>query len=275
VTPRSRDELIEAIGWLKTCCSSFFTLGGGSNVLIGDGVIDIPVLRTTETRDLRVSVDGENVFIDCAAGTKLSEVLALTIKEGWSGLEFAAGIPGTVGGALSGNAGTLRGAMDKSVVMVQTVEEDGSKHEWKADDMKWGYRRCGLLENTSRVVIGAKLKLSLSDRGLVLAAVKEALESRGLQPCGHRTAGCVFKNPQGHSAGMLLDRAECKGLVVGGARVSAAHANFIENMGACSARNIMQLALICKKRVFEMFGVTLSFEIKTLGIQEEDIYVGR
>jgi UDP-N-acetylmuramate dehydrogenase len=273
LSPRSAEELALSVRWLRSGGKSFFTLGGGSNVLIWDGVIDVPVLLTARVSDMRVYVEGGSAFIECSAGTRLSGVLSVAIKEGWSGLEFAAGIPGTVGGALAGNAGTLRGSVGPSVVKVRTVGEDGEMIERDARDIEWSYRRCGLPDGA--VVAGAVFKLSLSAKETVRAGVKEALDARRSQPVGYRTAGCVFKNPQGHSAGMLLDKAGCKGLIAGGARVSSVHANFIENMGGCSAEDIMNLALACKGRVLDMFGVTLEFEVRTLGVREGMLYGGR
>ncbi|MDR1470929.1 MAG: UDP-N-acetylmuramate dehydrogenase [Synergistaceae bacterium] len=274
LAPRSRDELIDAVRWAQSEGEGFFTLGGGSNVLIGDGPINVPVLLTAGVSDIELRVEGASAFIDCSAGAKLSNVLGIAIKEGWSGLEFAAGIPGTVGGAITGNAGALTGSAASSVVKVRTLEEDGETVERDSADMGWSYRRCGLIEGSGRVVTGASFKLSVSTGERVRAGVKEAIEARRLQPVGCRTAGCVFKNPQGQSAGMLLDKAGCKGLVQGDARVSSVHANFIENAGGCSARDIVRLAAMCRKMVFDMFGVTLDFEIKTLGVEEEMIYAG-
>jgi UDP-N-acetylmuramate dehydrogenase len=208
-----------------------------------------------------------DVLIVCGAGVDLRKIFALTIREGWSGLEFAAGIPGTVGGALMGNAGTRYGDIASAVRSARVVKADGTAENLNKDEINWGYRRSSLSEGEPLVISRVELALRESVREEVISSARLAIASRSLQPAGVRTAGCVFKNPPGERAGKLLDEAGCKGLSSGGARVSPVHANFIENCAGATAADIVKLAIECRQRVFERFGISLQFEIRSFGFR--------
>jgi UDP-N-acetylmuramate dehydrogenase len=197
----------------------------------------------------------------------MKEAVALSLENGWSGLECAAGIPGTVGGAVAGNAGSKTGAVGSSVERVVTLERDGSRAEWSGRGIDWGYRSCPLFEGGDRIAQRVTFRVRRSSRDEVARLAAETMRGRKFQPVSARTAGCVFKNPPGDSAGRLLDESGCKGISVGGARVSESHANFIENHSG-SALDIMSLALLCRKKVLAKFGTYLDFEIKTAGTWE-------
>ena len=267
-TPRNQDELVTAVRWARDNAADFYLLGGGSNVLISDGAIETPVILTTGMADVVARVSGEFAYLDCMSGAYLKDVLSLSVRNGWSGLECAAGIPGTVGGAVAGNVGTSQGFVGSVVESITTVEEDCSVAEWDGRTIDWAYRSCSLFTDAKRVAHKVTFGLRVMDRLEVAEAMKAAMSGRKSQPVTSRTAGCVFKNPDGNSAGRLLDTSGCKGMSVGGAKVSEAHANFIENDGSCTARDILALAEMCRKRVLEAFGVTLDFEVKTFGISE-------
>jgi UDP-N-acetylmuramate dehydrogenase len=272
-TPRNLGELVTAVRWARDNAADFYVLGGGSNVLISDGVIETPVILTTGMADVAVRVSGEFVYLDCMSGAQLKNVLSLSVRNGWSGLECAAGIPGTVGGAVAGNAGTSQGFVGAAVERITTVEEDGSVAEWHGREIDWAYRYCSLFTDAKRAAHEVTFRLRVTDdKSEVAKAMKSAMSGRKSQPVMSRTAGCVFRNPDGDSAGRLLDASGCKGMSVGGAKVSEAHANFIENDGSCTARDILILAEMCKKRVWEAFGTTLGFEVKFFGISEVCAY---
>jgi UDP-N-acetylmuramate dehydrogenase len=259
---------MKALMWIHGNADGFYVLGGGSNVLISDGTLDVPVVLTIGMSGTTARVSGSDIFLDCVCGTYMKDVLSLAVKKGWSGLEFAAGIPGTVGGATASNAGTATGSISSAIEIITTMEEDGSIAEWNGRDLDWAYRYCPLFGVQKRVALSVTLKLRASSPRIVAEGMKRAMEGRKSQPVTSRTAGCVFKNPSGDSAGRLLDASGCKGMSIGDARVSKVHANFIENDGSCTARDIIALALACRKRVEEAFGKSLCFEIKTLGIPE-------
>jgi UDP-N-acetylmuramate dehydrogenase len=268
LSPRGVDELAAAAGWALDNAGCFFALGGGSNVLIADGIIKTPVILTTGMSGIAARISGRGVYLDCLAGTPLKNVLSLSLKNGWSGLEHAAGIPGTVGGAVAGNAGTSLGSVGSSVEAITAVERGGSIVKWSGRDIEWGYRRCSVLEDKYCIAGEVTFRLNVDDREKVASAMRSAMNGRKSQPAAARTAGCVFKNPAGDSAGRLLDASGCKGMSVGGARVSERHSNFIENSGGCAARDILRLAAMCRERVLDVFGTALDFEIRMLGIPE-------
>ncbi len=266
ITPRNEREIADSFEWLKTEEIPFEVLGGGSNVLVAEGELPLALFRTSGLSRMDVSICGDNVWVECGTGVSLRSLFSLALRSGWSGLEFAAGIPGTVGGAIMGNAGTHEGEIRDIVSEVETVEFDGVARKWDASEITWDYRRCGLAEERRRILSGARLKLTVSSRESVFEASRASVLGRKAQPRGVRSAGCVFKNPPGDSAGRLLDASGCKSFFLGGARVSPVHANFIENHAGASAEDILSLALLCRKSVFEYFGVTLEFEIKLIGI---------
>jgi UDP-N-acetylmuramate dehydrogenase len=268
LAPGTSEELVTAVRWLHANRSGFYTLGGGSNVLISDGAIERPVLLTTGARGITVRQNGEYVFLECMAGVYIRDILVLAVREGWSGFEFTAGIPGTVGGAVAGNSGTADGNIGSVVEGIRTIETDGSVLWRNTSEIEWGYRNCSLFRESARVALAVILKLVQSDHERVSDLTKAAMLRRNSQPVKSRTAGCVFRNPKDDSAGRLLDASGCKGMSVGGARVSEVHANFIENIGGCTASDILTLAEKCRKRVFDVFGTPLRFEIKTLGFAD-------
>jgi UDP-N-acetylmuramate dehydrogenase len=264
-TPQCRDDLLRAVEWARDNAGDFYVLGGGSNVLIADGLLETPVILTTGMSGITVRNSGDAVYMDCLAGTCLKNVISLSVKNGWSGLECLSGIPGTVGGAVAGNAGTATGAIGPEVENLLAVEKDGSTIEWAGREIAWSYRHCPLFGSEKRVAMSVTFKMRVADRQGVAEAAKRVMEMRKSQPFASRTAGCVFKNPPSGSAGRLLDASGCKGMSVGGARVSDSHANFIENDGNCTAGDIMALAALCRKKVQNAFGTSLDFEIKTMG----------
>jgi UDP-N-acetylmuramate dehydrogenase len=260
--------LSRAVGLSRDAGRDFYVLGGGSNVLIADGVLETPVILTAGISGITVKNSGDEVYVDCLAGTCLKNVVSLAVKNGWSGLESAAGIPGTVGGAVAGNAGAAEDAIGLKVESVVTVEEDGSIAEWDGQKIAWGYRHCPLFSSVKRIALSVTFRMWAADKREVAATAREVMKGRKTQPLSSRTAGCVFKNPPSDSAGRLLDASGCKGMSVGGARVSETHANFIENYGNCAAADILALATACRKKVEQAFGTVLDFEIKTMGLPD-------
>lgn len=268
VAPLCEESLVLSVKWLSSEADDFYVLGGGSNTLVADGEIDTPVLLTTGMSKVEICRSGSDIFVKCGAGACLREIFMLAVREGWSGLEFAAGMPGTIGGALVGNAGTPLGDISSIVESVRVVRSGGVVENLKGNDIEWGYRKSGLMDGDAGVISMAVLKLRESAKDIVASNVMAAVKNRRSQPIGAKTAGCVFKNPPGDSAGRLLDVSGCKGLLVGGARVSPLHANFIENHAMSSAEDILNLAMTCRQKVRDMFGINLQFEIKAVGFHD-------
>ena len=246
-------------------------LGGGSNVLVADAGVRGLVIRT-RGGDVR-AIDEGHVRADAAV--TINGLVRWTINHGRAGLEAWAGTPGTVGGAIFGNAhfgGRLIGDL---VAEVRLVARDGTRTEVPADAMAFGYDRSRLQES-GEVLLSAVFRVSAGEPGGLRAIARESLAFRKrTQPLDTPSAGCIFQNPERGrdvvpdgipwSAGALVDRAGLKGAAAGGARVSPTHGNFIVNEGAATAAAIRALIDRCKRDVRDRFGVELREEIVYLG----------
>ena len=272
-TPRNEAELADVVTWFQAERAGFAILAGGSNVLLADGSIELPLISTKALGGVDIERDGDDVIVSCGAGASLKEVFALSLREGWSGLECTAGIPGTVGGAAVGNAGTKDGTVGMCFHSARVLNMAGFFEEVTGSAVEWRYRYSSLADGG--VLSRVRLRLTRSTTLDVHETARRAMRERSSQPFAARTAGCVFKNPAGYSAGRLIDEAGCKGFLVGGARVSVKHANFFENRGDASAADILTLVRICRERVQAKFGLELQLEIKMIGFPEEVLDVGQ
>lgn len=236
-----------------------YVIGGGSNILIPDG--KIPGL-TISTRRL-VSLTWRGKFsAEIEAGYSFPRLVSSLHGMNWGGLEFAVGIPGTLGGAIMGNAGAGGHGVCEFVDSVNTIDKSGSLKSIKRGEFEYAYRQCtlsggGMILASAVMTFRKKLPGDFEE---YLAF----MDKRKNQPTNSRSAGCTFKNPPGHSAGKLLDECGCKGLTVGGATVSDKHANFIINTGNAASEDVRELSELCAKKVFDGTGIILELEIKTL-----------
>lgn len=269
VSVSTEEELIDHLA-SHDLLGGFAVLGGGSNVLIADGEIDIPIVSTVGLKDIKIAREDESsVTLACGAGAQVARLVSLSRENAWSGLEDLAGIPGTIGGAVRGNAGTRRGSVGSAVQSLTILRPGGRKDKVSADRIDLGYRSCRLPFREDLIISEAELVLEKKDRDLVCQAIEEAKRTREGQPRGVRSAGCVFKNPKEAPAGKLLDDAGCKGLKVGGAVVSEHHANFIINSGGATSSDMMELIHLCAAKVAKDFGIALELEIKTIGMSAQ------
>ena len=235
-----------------------YILGGGSNVLFPDGLVKGIFISTLNLNSLEWRT---NLTVDVDAGFKLSTLLKEIRERGLAGLEFAAGIPGTLGGALSGNAGAGDHGVCELVDYVICLLPDGEIRTLNHDEISYGYRRSSLAEG-KKIILSARMTFRQAT-----PKDKDVLENfllrRGSQPHGLHNAGCTFKNPPGNfSAGKLLDDSGCKNLCVGDAVVSDVHANFILNRGHAASADVLKLIELCAERVYERTGIKLEPEIK-------------
>ena len=265
----------EACSAARECLAAgreLYILGGGSNVLIADGLLPAAVLCTGRLARASIerSVLADSYKVTLGAGFSTRELLAFALENCFGGLEFLTGIPGTIGGALWGSAGADGESLGAIVTSVETLERDGSERTYGRDELNWLYRSCPLDADKTLLALSCTLELRESPREQMVERIRHfALLKKG-QPLGRRTAGCVFKNPPGAAAGKMLDEAGCKGLRVGGAAVSQSHANFIENDGGALASDIYKLCELCRRRVEERYGVSLEYEIRFIGSFEEN-----
>ena len=234
-----------------------YIIGGGSNIVIPDGVVRG---LTISTRNLNSISWFNDTSAEIGAGFMLSHLVKILREKNIGGLEFTAGIPGTIGGAVSGNAGAGGHGVCEFVDSVKAVDSSGTLMTLTRGDFAYGYRSCSL----SGVII---VSATMSFRDCPAWSEDEysafAAKRKG-QPLGFRSAGCTFKNPEGDSAGRLLDVCGCKGLRCGDAVVSDKHANFIINCGNASSTDVMSLSEMCAHRVRESTGIKLEPEIKIL-----------
>lgn len=237
--------------------SPVYVLGGGSNIIFPDGLIRGLVLST---QNLNQITWHDDLSADIQAGCKLPVLVKALRDKNLGGLEFAAGIPGTLGGAVSGNAGAGGHGVCELVESILAVDSSGSFRVYNHEDFKFDYRSCSLAHE-SIIILSVKMKFRES-RPDDEEIYQKFLSLRKNQPLNFRSAGCTFKNPEGSSAGKLLDECGCKNLRVGGAVVSDRHANFILNTGNASSSDITDLIKICSDKVYDTTGIRLEQEIK-------------
>jgi len=254
--PPSSVAFIETIGRCRRAGIPFRVLGRGTNVLVADDGVPCAVVSTHGMRG--IAANGTTITACCGAG--LPRVLAFAAELGLSGLEPLAGIPGSIGGAVRMNAGTRHGCIDRLVQSVTVLTADDQIAHLSAEEVGFGYRSSGL---NGSVVLSATLKLEQSDRERVTRLMQEYRSRKAAtQPLGESSAGCVFKNPPGGSAGRILDGLGLKGAVQGGAAISDVHANFIVNRGDATAADVRALISRARAAALEALGVCLELEIE-------------
>ncbi len=238
-------------------------LGGGTNVLISDKGIRGIVLNLAHGL-CSISIKANRVI--CGAGILLSKLLKQVSKAELTGLEFVAGIPGTVGGAVTMNAGmeTKNTTIGNLVESVKVIDMNGNVSELEKEDLRFEYRKSNL---SGHIILEVKLKLKSGSKKEINDSISLFWEhKKSAQILDIPSAGCIFKNPDGHSAGRLIDQAGLKELAIGDAQVSEKHANFIVNNGNANAQDVLELIKKIKLTVFEKTGVKLEKEIKVIGI---------
>lgn len=261
VLPPTLAHLEAVVRWLYRCGEPFVVLGRGSNVLIADRGVRGVVVKTGRGQ-ARVRYDGVRVAVEC--GASLPHLSRRASERGLAGLEFAAGIPGSVGGAVVMNAGAHGCSMADVVTEVRALTPEGERR-WRGEELAFRYRE-SRFQREPGVVLEAELTLTRADPQETVARLEAWLSTRAeTQPLGPPSSGCVFRNPAGDFAGRLIDAAGAKGLRVGPAVVSDRHANYILNLGGAQASDVLRLMDIVRARVRAAFGVELETEIKLLG----------
>ncbi len=243
----------------------FLPLGGGTNVLVRDGGIEGVVIKCKAFGRIETIHDaGDAVELFAEAGVPLQKLVNVCRERGYAGMEGLTGIPGTLGGAICGNAGSYGCEIKDVLISVVILRADGSLERLRAEDLGFGYRSSRVLPGD--IVLSANLRMRKDDAGEV-AARTDAFFSRkkSAQPIWERSAGCVFKNPEGMSAGRMIDEAGCKGMRVGAIEVNGLHANFFVNRGEGRAADYLALMERVSGRVLERFGVQLEPEIRIVG----------
>jgi UDP-N-acetylmuramate dehydrogenase len=269
VFPADRADLAVLLRQVRDQGLASVVLGAGTNLLVRDGgyrgvVISLRRLdKVSITREYR-SIGGAYAVVVAEAGAPLARLLSFALEHGLRGMEFAAGIPGTVGGALCMNAGTAQGEIGDVVDSVTLLSPEGDEVLRHRDEMAFSYRSAQV--PAGHVILEAKLVLRTGEKDRIRSQVKESIRKRKeRQPLDQPNAGSMFKNPLDEAAGKLIESAGLKGLTVGRAQVSEKHANFIVNLGGASAADVLKLMEIIKERVLEVHKVRLEPEIKVIG----------
>lgn len=256
--PRTISDLSAVFGWIQEQHLPYVVLGGGTNALFtGNGYRGVVIW----TRGLKgIQIDETSVIV--SAGEPLSDIAKKLNRKGLSGLEWACGIPGTVGGAVAMNAGTRDGEMADIVESVRVLSSTGVS-QWPVEQLKLGYRTSLLrTESVEGIILEVALKLYQDEPAQCVKREQAILATRHKKQPRGASCGCIFKNPEkGPPAGILLDRAGCKTLRVGSAYVSDLHANFIINEGQDNASDVLALIRQMKQRVMKTHNVDLHPEV--------------
>lgn len=240
----------------------FFVVGNGSNLLVSDKGYKGIVLQIGKKMS-NITVEGDKIYAQ--AGALLSQVAQAALKNGLTGFEFAAGIPGTVGGAVVMNAGAYGGEMCQVVEQVSVVNKEGELIVLDNESMEFGYRTSSI-KNHPFVVTEVVYQLQKGDETEIKAKMDElALKRREKQPLEYPSAGSTFKRPEGHFAGQLIMEAGLRGFQIGGAKVSDKHCGFVVNAGGATADDVMDVICHVQETVEEKFGVRLEPEVIFLG----------
>ncbi|MCZ7620212.1 MAG: UDP-N-acetylmuramate dehydrogenase [Myxococcota bacterium] len=261
--PQDLEELAALVALAAEHGVPLHVLGGGFNTLVLDGGVDGIVVRTQRLRALTLEADA--VTLRAEAGVSHSQVVRLCAEQGLSGLEFGAGVPGTVGGWITMNAGVPDAETGAVVREVEIAGPGAERCVRSRAEMDFGYRTARGLA-AGAVVLAARFTLRSGDRARVRAEIDRHLaHRRTTQPVDQPSFGSVFKNPPGAHAGALIERAGLKGLQVGGAQISPRHANFIVNRGGATAADVLALIARAQAVVSAATGIVLEPEVRIVG----------
>jgi len=262
IEPDDRPELVKAIKDLREQGTPYYIIGNGSNLLVSDKGLKGAVVRIGEKFG-NVSIN--NDIITAESGVLLSTLSKMAAREGLTGMEFASGIPGSLGGAVTMNAGAYGGEMKDIVEWVEVLDQDLNLKRLKNDEMKFMYRK-SIIEPGKHIVLRCCIKLKKGNKDEIDNKMAELAEKRkSKQPLHLPSAGSTFKRPEGYFAGKLIEDAGLRGFSIGGAQVSTLHCGFVVNNGDATAKDVYGLIRHVQKTVFEKFNVMLEPEVKILG----------
>lgn len=261
ISVSSTDELSALLKMCGELNIQHFIIGKGSNLLVSDFGIEGAVISLADMN--RISVAGEE--ITCGAGAALSDVCRAALDNSLSGLEFAYGIPGSIGGAVYMNAGAYGGEMSAVVLRAECLTADGELVSVKAENMNFGYRK-SVFKESEMTVVSTVLKLIKGDKKEIEEKMQDYIcRRKSKQPLEYPSAGSFFKRPEGYFAGALIEKNGLKGEKVGGAQVSEKHAGFIINCGGATAEDVKALSRRVSDKVLANDGVKLEREVIFIG----------
>lgn len=257
--PKSAEEAAAAVRVAAEAGVAPFFMGNGSNLLAPDEGVERFLVKSVPGLD---GIQAEGNSLTAGSGVTLARLAAFALDQGLTGLEFAHGIPGSLGGAVTMNAGAYGGEMAQVVRSVVCLTREGELET--VTDFAFGNRRSVFSDGT-RMILRAGLELKPGDPEAIRARMEElSVQRRAKQPLEYPSAGSMFKRPPGHFAGALIEQCGLKGLTVGGAQVSEKHAGFVVNRGGATCADVLELVEQVKERVFARTGVELEMEVKIL-----------
>lgn len=259
---RSKGDLVKAVNWAQVKKIDYLVLGGGSNVLISDKGVRGLVIKM-QTSKLKLQNNEPEYEVAAEAGVELSRLIQYAAENSLTGLEALAGIPGTVGGAIVGNAGTPSGSIGQILKRVIVLAEDGLIYNLDSKECQFQYRQ-SRFQKTREIILKAKFRLGKAEKPAIMKKMNKALAMRKNQPQG-LSAGSIFKNPEAKPAGYLIDNSGLKGAKSGGAVISRGHANWIINKGKAKASDVLKLINLVEKKVKEKYSLSLEREIRLIG----------
>ena len=264
--PKTEEGLIRGLNWCREKKIPFYVIGNGSNLLVGDKGFRGVVFQVCKNLDAVETEDvPSGICVRAGAGVMLAKLAKDISARGYTGFEFATGIPGTLGGAITMNAGAYGGEMKQVLVSVRAVNMSGEILEFSLKDLELGYRT-SRIQKEALIVLSAVLKFDQGDAEAISERVEELSRQRKeKQPLEYPSAGSTFKRPEGYFAGKLIQDAGLKGYRVGDAMVSEKHSGFVINAGAATASQVRQLMQDVDAIVYEKFQVHLEPEVRLIG----------
>ena len=268
MSPATDSSLIEGIRLCQSRKVPFYIIGNGSNLLVGDrgfrGVI-FKICKNLNAVTMEESDAGEKLYVKAGAGCMLAKLAKEVSAAGYTGFEFATGIPGTLGGAVAMNAGAYGGEMKQIIRSARIVDPSGDIRELALDALELGYRK-SRIQTEQLIVLSVSMEFQKGDVQAILRKVDELSQQRKeKQPLEYPSAGSTFKRPEGYFAGKLIQDAGLKGYRVGDAMVSDKHSGFVVNMGEATAEQVRQLMRDVDEKVYEQFHVHLEPEVRCIG----------
>ncbi len=262
IIPKDEMEIINTVKILRENDIDFMIMGNGSNLLVKDKGIRGVVIKIGEGFN-NIKVDGNTIY--CEAGALLSKISSIALENNLKNFEFASGIPGTIGGAMTMNAGAYGGEMKDVVAKVRVLDKDNKVHEYTNPEMNFRYRNSRVWDE-GLIVLGVELSLERGDYSEIKDNIDDLTYKRtSKQPLEYPSGGSTFKRPEGNYAGKLIDDSGLRGLRYNGAMVSEKHCGFVVNIDNATCSDVLHLIDVIKKVVMDKFGVELEREIKLIG----------
>ncbi len=259
--PENEEELCEIIKTLKETDEKYIVLGNMSNVLLPDEEIEAALVVTTDMKNVEMK---NETTVYASAGVSFTKLSFDMCKCGLSGLEFAYGIPGSVGGAVYMNAGAYGGEAKDVIKKVVALDNDGNVAEFTNEECEFGYRK-SVFQKNGFIILGAEFSLTKAAAGECVKNAREIMQKRvDKQPLEYPSCGSTFKRPEGYFAGALIEEAGLKGFRVGGAQVSEKHAGFVINKDNAKTQDVLALMRHIRETIKQKNGVTMEAEIKLL-----------